>query len=157
MPELKPSTVVITDTSCFIILEKINALNLLPQVFDIIVTTPEIALEYGQPLPLWVRVQAVSDVKLQEQFNEKIDSGEASAIALAQEIICSFLLTDDLAARKFAESLGLHVKGSAGILLYAKQKGVIQTIKPYLEQMQQTNFRISTTLIHRILKAADEN
>lgn len=156
MPEVIPHTVVITDTSCFIILDKINALQILPKIFDVILTTPQIAAEYGKLLPSWVQIQSVNNEALQQKFNQVIDAGEASAIALAQEIKCDYLLTDDLAARKFAEELGLQVKGSAGVLLYAKQKGVIKTIKPFIEKMQQTNFRISTVLIDRILKAADE-
>jgi hypothetical protein len=38
-------TVVITDTSCLIILEKIDLLFVLPQLFNVVITTPEIAAE----------------------------------------------------------------------------------------------------------------
>ncbi|WP_157543989.1 hypothetical protein [Mucilaginibacter paludis] len=44
------STVVITDTSCLIILEKIALLPVLHQLFDVVLTTPEIAAEYGSPI-----------------------------------------------------------------------------------------------------------
>jgi predicted nucleic acid-binding protein len=44
-------TVVITDTSCLIILEKIALLTILHQLFNVVLTTPEIAGEYGLPLP----------------------------------------------------------------------------------------------------------
>ncbi|RKR82750.1 putative nucleic acid-binding protein [Mucilaginibacter gracilis] len=156
MSELNTSAVVITDTSCFIILEKIHALEFLNKIFDIVLTTPEIAFEYGHPLPSWVTIQRVGNTKLQQQFNHLLDPGEASAIALAHETPCQYLITDDRAARKFAESLGLQVKGSVGVLIYAKQKGIIKAIKPYIQQIEKTNFRISTVLISRILEAAGE-
>jgi predicted nucleic acid-binding protein len=49
MPE---NIIVITDTSCFIILDKIAALYLLDALFTQVITTPEIALEYGKTLPI---------------------------------------------------------------------------------------------------------
>ena len=45
--------IVITDTSCFVLLEKINALTILHQVFATVLTTPEIEKEYGNQLPNW--------------------------------------------------------------------------------------------------------
>lgn len=148
--------VVITDTSCFIILDKISALHLLQDLFSKVITTPEIADEYGKVLPDWVIVQQVQNLDLQNQIKEIVDPGEASAIALAAEINCDYLLTDDRAARKHAEQRGIPVKGSAGVLLYAKQQKMIPLIRPYLDRIQQTNFRISQTLIDRLLFEANE-
>jgi predicted nucleic acid-binding protein len=48
-----PKTI-ISDTSCFIILANIGELDLLHKVYGQIVTTPDIATEYGEPLPEWV-------------------------------------------------------------------------------------------------------
>jgi predicted nucleic acid-binding protein len=153
MPE---NTIVITDTSCFIILDKIDALYLLPQLFAHVITTPEIAKEYGKTLPDWVTIKLVQNNLLQSEFNDLIDPGEASAIALAAEIKCDYLLTDDRAARKFAEQRGVAVKGSAGVLLYAKQQRIIPLLRPYLQLIQQTNFRISPSLVDRLIKEAGE-
>jgi predicted nucleic acid-binding protein len=54
--------VIIADTSCFILLDKIGALNLLQKVYGEICTTKEIAGEYEKPLPDWVAVREVHDV-----------------------------------------------------------------------------------------------
>nr|WP_067054378.1 DUF3368 domain-containing protein [Mucilaginibacter sp. L294] len=153
MPE---NIIVITDTSCFIILDKIAALHLLHILFSEVITTPEIAKEYGKTLPDWVIIKHAQDIALQKQLNELIDPGEASAIALAAEIKCDYLLTDDRAARKIAEQRGIPVKGSAGILLYAKQQKVIGLLRPYLDLIQKTNFRISQALIDRLIQEAGE-
>ena len=111
--------IVITDTSCFILLEKINALDILHQLFPTIYTTPEIAKEYGSPLPNWIIIRAANQ-SLQEEFSQYVDSGEASAIALASEISCDCIILDDLAARKLAKKLGLTIMGTLGVLLSAK-------------------------------------
>ena len=45
------SKTIISDTSCFIVLSKIGELEMLQKLFNIIVTTPEIADEFGKVLP----------------------------------------------------------------------------------------------------------
>lgn len=52
-----------------------------------------------------------------------LDIGEADAIALTRQIKAHWLLTDDAAARLFAQSLGLEVHGSLGIVLWAAAVG----------------------------------
>lgn len=147
--------IVITDTSCFILLVKINALHILHQVFSTVYTTPEIAKEYGSPLPNWVIIRAANQ-SLQEEFHQYVDSGEASAIALASEISCDYLIVDDLAARKLAKKPGLTIMGTVGVLLSAKQKGIVPLFRPYLDLIQQTNFRLSQQLAEEFIKAAGE-
>jgi len=46
---------IISDTSCFIILTNIGEFELLQKVYGQIVKTPEIAAEFGETLPEWVR------------------------------------------------------------------------------------------------------
>jgi len=152
----KEYKVVVTDASCFIILSKIGAINLLNNLFTTVLTTPEVASECGFPLPGWVSIKS-ADPFLQKKFNQHVDLGEASAIALASGISCDFLILDDSEARKFAEKLGLNVKGSIGLILSAKQNGLITSIRPYLNLIQQTNFRVSISIIQAVLKAAGED
>jgi predicted nucleic acid-binding protein len=45
--------------------------------------------------------------------------GEAQAIALARQLRADWLLTDDAAARLLAESWGLEVHGSLGLVLWS--------------------------------------
>lgn len=71
---------VIADASVFIILDKIDRLNILKGVYQEIYTTPEIADEYSKPLPDWVRIESAKDVKYQAFLQTEIDPGEASAI-----------------------------------------------------------------------------
>jgi len=52
-----------------------------------------------------------------------LGSGEAEAVALARQMSAHWLLTDDATARLFAESLGIEVHGSLGIVLWAAAMG----------------------------------
>lgn len=150
-----PKTV-ISDTSCLIVLSKIDELNLLRMVYGQIITTPDIAEEFGEPLPLWITIQSVTD-KLRQQILElQIDKGESSAIALALEIDDSILILDDFKARKIAVSLGLQITGTIGIIIKAKLAGLIPSIKPFLEKIKQTNFRITPEIELQALKEAIE-
>lgn len=152
---LSANKIVIADTSCFVLLEKINALAILHQLYATVFITPEIAKEYADPLPDWVTVQP-ADHSLIEKFQQYVDEGEASAIALASEIPCDYIIVDDLAARKLAEMLGLPIKGTVGVLLSAKQNGIIPLFRPYLELIQQTNFRLSSQLAEQFIRDAGE-
>jgi predicted nucleic acid-binding protein len=148
--------IVITDTSCFILLSKIDAFGILGALFTAVFTTPEIAGEYGGQLPDWIIIQPVKDRALLDVYHQKVDPGEASALALAQEINADLIIIDDLAARKFALKLGLSFKGTLGLLVMAKQEGVIASVRPYLEKVQQTNFRLAGHLIEQSLRDAGE-
>jgi len=150
------STVVITDTSCLIILEKIALLPVLHQLFSVVITTPEIAAEYGSPLPEWIIIISVKDKSLQQKLTSMVDKGEASAIALAHEIENKYLITDDLEARKLSIKLGLSIIGTLGVLLRAKQEGYISAVKPFVELIKQTDFRVSDDLYQTVLRKADE-
>jgi predicted nucleic acid-binding protein len=75
---------IISDTSCFIVLSKTGQLDL-HQLFGNIVTTPEIAEEFGEKLPNWVKIVAAKDIHKRHLFEIQVDKGEASAMALALE------------------------------------------------------------------------
>ena len=153
---LQAHKTIISDTSCFIILSNIGELNLLQEVYGEIITTSTIADEFGDTLPDWVKIQNVSD-KLRLQILElQIDKGESSAIALALEIPNSTLILDDYKARKVAENLGLNFTGTIGIIIKAKLENIIPSIKPLLEKIKQTNFRISAEVELQAYKEAKE-
>jgi predicted nucleic acid-binding protein len=84
--------VVISDTSCFIILSNINELDLLKQVYGKVFTTPEVVLEFGDKLPEWVEPLTAKDTHKQKLLEMQVDLGEASAIALAMEFDSSGLI-----------------------------------------------------------------
>lgn len=99
---------------------------------------------------------SVKDKSLQHKLTSIVDKGEASAIALAHEIENKYLITDDLGARKLSIKLGLSIIGTLGVLLRAKQEGYINTVKPFVKLMKQTDFRVSDDLYQTVLRKAGE-
>lgn len=150
-----PKTI-ISDTSCFIILSKIEALNLLQKIYGQIITTSDIVEEFGEILPEWVIIKNASDTHKQKILELQLDKGESSAIALAIEMPESILILDDFKARKIAQQLGLTITGTIGVIVKAKLTGKIPSIKPYLDKIKITNFRISSEIEAQALKEANE-
>lgn len=147
---------VITDTSCIILLDKIEALDLLHALYPFVLTTVQIANEFGKPLPHWIELKEVHDTDMLNSFAEKVDLGEASAIALALELTSPLLIIDDLKGRNLASQLQLNYTGTLGLLISAKQKGIIAEINPYFEKIKLTDFRITPALLNKILKEYGE-
>jgi predicted nucleic acid-binding protein len=148
--------IIISDTSCFIILTNIGELHLLQKLYSKITTTVEIATEFGEPLPEWVEILSVKSKDTQRLLEMQIDKGESSAIALALEISDSLLILDDIKARKVATQLGLSITGTLGIIIKAKLEGIIPSVIPILNKIKQTDFRLSNEVELQVLKSAME-
>ncbi|MEM9833196.1 MAG: DUF3368 domain-containing protein [Bacteroidota bacterium] len=129
---------------------------MLERLFDKVATTKEIAQEFGKELPDWIKVESVEDEKYQRILELEVDKGEASAIALSIEKVDALLILDDLQARKLAEKLGLRYTGTLGMIARAKRVGVIESVKPIIEKIRNTNFRFSEEVFATIIKAAGE-
>jgi uncharacterized protein len=85
-----------------------------------------------------------------------LDRGEAEVITLALERQARLVLMDELAGRKVAESLNLHVSGSVGILIRARQMGAITAVKPFLEEMKRQGIYFSQRFIDAVLRQIGE-
>ena len=85
-----------------------------------------------------------------------VDKGEAEMITLAEEMNAEAVLIDDLKARKIAKLRGLNVIGTIGVLLDAKEKGVIKELKPLLDELIEKRIRIRRELYDHALELANE-
>lgn len=147
---------IISDTSCLILLDKIGELQVLNKLFGNIIITAEIAKEFDLPLPDWFEVRSPENKTYQKILEASLDKGEASAIAFAIEQVDCLLIMDDLKGRKYAEQLGLKITGTLGVLVDAKVSGIIKSVKPVLEKIRTTNFRLTEELEKRTLQSAGE-
>ncbi len=86
----------------------------------------------------------------------QVDKGESSALALALEIPGSTLILDDYKARKIAEQLNLSFTGTIGVIVKAKLMGIILSVKPLLNKIKQTNFRLTDDIELQALTDANE-
>ncbi|AIE76293.1 DUF3368 domain-containing protein [Synechocystis sp. PCC 7338] len=88
---------------------------------------------------------------------QMLDPGESEAIALAIEIDAERLLIDERLGRDIATNYGLKLRGLLGLLINAKQQGMIPMLRPILDRLiKQAGFRVSPTLYARILQEAGE-
>ncbi len=108
------------------------------------------------PQPDWIETHLLAQPLASQIVAGRLGAGEREAIALALELKATLLVIDDLAARRLAQLLALPVVGSAGLLLRAKEKGLIPAIRPLLEAMQNADFRIAEVVLAGILSAAGE-
>lgn len=148
--------IIIADASCLILLEKLDMLDILHQLFGRIIITGNVAGEFGKSIPEWIRIVDPRDKMSVLILESSVDKGEASSIALALEKPNSLLIIDDLKGRRVASRYGINITGTFGILVDAKNEGIIPEIKPVLEKIRQTNFRFSKKIENEILKQADE-
>jgi predicted nucleic acid-binding protein len=148
--------IIVADTSCLILLQKIQQLELLRELFGEIIITKEVTKEFNIELPDFFKLQEPKDPNYFKILRTFLDKGEASVIALALEQEDCLLIIDEAKGRKEARSLGIKITGTLGVLLLAKEKNLINAIKPLLLQIEDTNFRISKALIDKALKMANE-
>ncbi len=147
MPKL-----IIADTSCLIVLQKINRLHLLKDIFEEIIITKEIAYEYREELPIWIITKKVKDKLSKHILEIDLDKGEASAIALGLENKDVLILIDERKGRKKATDLGLKIMGTLGVIINAKERGILKSVIEELEKLIEVDFRMSKNLIENIKK-----
>lgn len=145
----------VTNSTCLIGLERIGRLDILPEVFSTVMIPLAVQAEVGLSAD-WLKVRAVQNIAVVATLKTQVDDGEAEAIALAMELGDVLIILDDRNAQRIAQQLNLKVIGTVGMLLRAKQKGVIAEIKPLLTALSQADFRISASLVGNALRLAGE-
>ncbi|GAA4399139.1 DUF3368 domain-containing protein [Nibrella viscosa] len=159
--------IVISDTSILNAFYKIRLLALLPalygkviipqKVYDELMADDVLANWLSSAHPHWLAIHPVQRSQTVEHLLVDMDAGEAEALTLAQEISADVVLMDDHAGRRIAQELGIPVIGTLGILLAAKEEGLIPAIRPVLVDLtEQTKFWVSESLLNSVLKQANE-
>lgn len=129
--------ILVLDSSPLIALARIDRLSLIPQLAERVY------------IPM-----AVYEEVLSEQASRP--GAEAEAITLARQVQADFLVLDDAIARRLAEKQGARVIGLLGLLLHAKHRGIIETIKPILDALKSSGFFVDEALFRMLLREADE-
>lgn len=149
-------TLVITDASCLIALDRVGRLDLIPSLVSNAVAPPAVIEEFGRKLD-WLRELPVQDKRVLATLRAQLDSGEAEAIAVALEHPGSILLIDERQGRRLAESLGVSVLGTLGLLIQAKQRGILEAVRPLMDALIAVDFRVSDGLYNQVLQLAGES
>jgi predicted nucleic acid-binding protein len=86
----------------------------------------------------------------------EVDRGEAEAIVLAIEENIQRILIDDNKGRRTARKEGLTPLGTVGVLLIAKEKGLIPDVRLCLDTLIDNDIRFSESLYNAALQKAQE-
>jgi hypothetical protein len=160
--------IVVSDSSPLIALSAVGRLELLKDLFGTVLVPQTVYTEVVRPgseLPGerevgqadWIEVHPVGNTGLVKVLGLDLDPGESEAIVLAMESGADLLLVDERKARRVASRLGLNVVGTIGLLVLAKQKGLLTAIRPVLDALgTQAGFRIGARVYDQALRLAGE-
>jgi len=165
MPER--SQIVVVNTTPLIALAEIRQFDLLRQLYGEILVPSAVRTEMltggsaGIGVEEFARAEFIRVCELESprrcEYWPDLDRGEAEVIALAEERQADLVIIDETLGRKHAQRLGLTVTGSMGILVKAKQVGLIPRVKPFLKMWRATGRRwISESLQEQVLQMVGE-
>ena len=87
----------------------------------------------------------------------ELGAGESAVVSTAVRLRAPLVLIDERRARRIASRVyGLTVRGTAGILVEAKRRGLLPTIRPFLEDMTRRGYFLSSRLIETACHEAGE-
>ena len=157
--------ILVADCSAPVALSVCGSLNLLEQLFASVVVPETVYLEATQPdkkqaqaLKTFLQGK-VRQVNLETYvfLDAYADAGETEAMLLYKQLAADKLLIDDKRGRKVAKINQISTIGSLGVLLVAKEKGLIVEVAPLLQQIKQSDIYLSPDLIATFLELAGES
>ncbi len=156
----------ICNTSPFQYLHQLGRLDILSSltgrvvVPGAVVAELEAGLALGYSLP---DVRALPWAEIREPVSAPalplaadLGHGEAAVLALALESAEAVVILDDHVARRAAMHLGLRMTGTLGLLLDARRRGLVERIRPMLDELDRLGFRVSPVTRAAVLKIAGE-
>ena len=161
MPEMT-----IVNTSPLFYLHRLGLLEVLNKLYGNIVVPEAVKSELeagqtqGEDVPqlenhTWINVKSVNMPKYLKLIVD-LGQGESEVLALATNYASVLVILDDKLARRIAEMQGFRLTGTAGVLLRAKRKGLIPTLKPIMERLLNLDFRLKPDLVKATLELAGE-
>jgi hypothetical protein len=120
-------------------------------------------IEQGREGPYYVDLKTLPFISIQSVSNADavdyltdLDRGEAEVIVLAREIGADLVIIDEEMGRSYARHFSLTLTGTLGILLRAKQNGLIHEVKPLMELLIARDVWISKRVFNDVLVLSGE-
>jgi predicted nucleic acid-binding protein len=162
-----PKGPVVCDTTVLLYLGRIGQVDLLPALFTSAYVPESVMLELDMGRLLrrdtvnprdfaWATPVSVSQDELDALPSNRLGVGEQAVIAYAYAHRSCVVGLDDLQARQLAETLGLTVVGTLGILLRAKQAGLIPAVRSLVDAVIAQGFHLDSGLYRDVLELAGE-
>lgn len=152
-PPTVPTEITVSNSGPLIALANIRCFEFLHSLFGEICITEAVYRETTRlkQLPAtsairtttWVKTFPVRDQLAVELLRNELDEGESESIVLARELNAAQILIDERRARRKTLQLGINTIGTLGILLLAKGRGLTPLIKPHLDALSGSPFRIT--------------
>ena len=105
----------------------------------------------------WIQVIEAKDKLAIEVLEDDLGKGESETIVLAREMQADWVLVDERLARRKLELLHVPTIGTLGILLKAKELGLLHTIGPEVDKLRARGFRLGKQAYEDVLKMAGES
>jgi predicted nucleic acid-binding protein len=149
---------VVADTGPLNYLVQIDAIRVLPKLFDRIIVPTSVHEELGhqrapaavrawaERIPTWLAVSADDGRDWNDPLWHALDEGERAVIALASRIGAELILMDDRAAVAFARGCGFAVTGTLGVLDLAARHGLIDLAAAFT-RLKATSFHYRQGLL----------
>jgi len=160
-----PAKAVVVNSTPLVAFWSIGRLDILRDLFSEITIPPAVRDEFlsaGKDArretlrkETWIRVVGLESPNRVAVY-AGLDDGEAQVLVLAEEQNASLVLIDERKARRYAERLKLPLSGTLGVLLLAKEEGVIPAISPLLKALQEAGLYLHDDLVKHVLKMAGE-
>ncbi len=161
-----PKDTVVVNTTPLISLALLDHITLLHQLYQEILIPDSVAVELKQggvhaagstitEQNSWIRICTINSPE-HTQLLVDLDTGEADVIELALERKANRVIIDEQMGRWYANRLGMKVTGTIGILLKAKETGLISSIAPLLNQLKTSGIWLSDDLIKKAVGLAGE-
>lgn len=157
-------SIVVSDTSPIRALGHLNLVDILRELYSTVIVPPAVEYELRVPPPrfecinvaewVFMQVQSPRDHADIARLLDVLDRGEAEAIALASEVSADAILIDESDGRRVAETRGLDVVGTLGVLIQGRHHGLIG---PLIERLQtELRFFLTPALIAEALRQVGE-
>lgn len=158
---------VVSDTGPIIALAMIDRLKILRSIFEEILVPEEVHSEIleGGKSGMGIRTYQEASWIQRRSSSSPVDAllrsalgeGEAAVIRQSRQMEAEYVLIDERKARKIARGVyGLNVTGSAGILVEAKDRGLVENVGEELERMKDRGYWIHDSIVSAAVKAAGE-
>lgn len=159
---------VVLNTTPLIVLCNIGHLGLLRELYGEVIIPDAVFKEISAKDDLvsrqvkknlgWIHVKEETQSRQEDRamYRAKLHDGEVEVMLLAQDVQADLVVLDDNAAKRTALYLGLNVTGTLGVLLKAKEKGLIEKVAPLAAKMMANGFYLDDDVLTLVLKNAGE-
>jgi predicted nucleic acid-binding protein len=160
-----PDAPVIINNTPLVALASIGQLNLLPALFgEVLVPEAVIAEFVAVDREARVALMSALDWLIPTRVDDPVhslryaglDRGEAEVLALAEESGARLVVMNERRGRRYARRLGIAVSGTVGMLLLAKEEGLVTAIAPLLAQLLENGLYLDESVVRQALLLAGE-